>query len=195
MPHSAASGQRTLQSVSEPVLSPGDALRITVWRHPEFSGEVTIAADGTLLHPLYQVVRVGGVSPATAKERLRGFLATYEQDVQVMLEPLFPVTVGGEVRQPNLYRLPNGTTVAQAIAIAGGPTERGRLDRVHVLRRESELKLDLTSDYTRGERVPIASGDQILVGRKSGFNLFRDLVLPLTSLAGTVAAIINVTRR
>ena len=66
---------------------------------------------------------------------------------------------------------------------------------MHVLRRESELKLDLTSDYTRGERVPIASGDQILVGRKSGFNLFRDLVLPLASLAGTVAAIINVTRR
>ena len=177
------------------VLTPGDGLRITVWRHPELSGEFTISADSTLVHPLYQVVKVAGVPLVVAKERLRGLLATYEQDVQLTLEPLLPVAVAGEVRQPNLYRLPQGTTIAQAIALAGGPTERGRLDRVRVMRRQSEITLDLTSDYPSSEQRQVASGDQVLVGRRSGFNAWRDLIVPLTSLAGTVAAIINVTRR
>jgi protein involved in polysaccharide export with SLBB domain len=130
-----------------------------------------------------------------AKERLRGFLTTYEQDVQLTLEPLFPVSVGGEVRQPNLYRLPEGTTVAQAVAMAGGATERGRLDRIRVLRGQGEIRLDLTSESARSEKVLIASGDQILVGRRSDFNFLRDVFVPLASLTGAVAAIISVTRQ
>jgi polysaccharide export outer membrane protein len=181
-------------SPGDVLLSPGDVLRITVWRHPELSGEYTVAADSTLLHPLYQSIKVAGVPPGVAKERLRGLLTSYEQDVQLTLEPLFPVSVAGEVRQPNLYRLPEGTTIAQAVAIAGGPTERGRLDRIHVLRGHGEIRLDLTSDAARSEKVLIASGDQILVGRRSQFNFLRDFFVPLVSLSGTVAAIINVTR-
>jgi protein involved in polysaccharide export with SLBB domain len=115
--------------------------------------------------------------------------------VHLTLEPLFPVTVAGEVRQPNLYRLPLGTTVAQAVALAGGPSERGRLDRVRVVRRQSKITLDLTSDYERSEKVPVASGDQVLVGRRSDFNVVRDVLLPVTSLTAAVAAIISITRR
>ena len=63
------------------------------------------------------------------------------------------------------------------------------------MRRQSEITLDLTSDYPSSEQRQVASGDQVLVGRRSGFNAWRDLIVPLTSLAGTVAAIINVTRR
>src|SRR5256885_437632 len=164
---------------ADPALSPGDVLRVSVWQHPEFSGEFTVGPDSTLLHPLYQGVKVGGVPLATAKQRMRGFLVAYEQDVQLTLEPLFPTTVAGEVRQPNLYRLPQGTTIAQAVAVAGGPTERGRLDRVRVIRRHSQIMLDLTSDHPGWEQAPVASGDQILVGRRSGFNAWRDLVMPL----------------
>lgn len=191
LPPVAAGAQRA----AEPPLTPGDALRLTVWRHPELSGEFTIAGDSTLIHPLYQRVKVAGVPLALAKERLRGFLATYETDVQLVLEPLFPVTVGGEIRTPNLYRLPQGTTIAQAVALAGGPTERGRLDRVRVVRRQSELMLDLTSDYARSEKVLLSSGDQILVGRRSDFNVLRDLVFPLTSVTAAVASIISISRQ
>ncbi|OLC07849.1 MAG: hypothetical protein AUH42_02800 [Gemmatimonadetes bacterium 13_1_40CM_70_11] len=183
------------RAVPAAALSPGDVLRITVWRHPELSGEFTIAPDSTLLHPLYQSVKVAGVSPAVAKERLRGFLASYEQDVQLTVEPLFPVTVAGEVRQPNLYRLSLGTSIAQAVALAGGPSERGRLDRVRVIRRQSQLTVDLTGDAPASEKTLVASGDQILVGHRSSFSFFRDVMVPLTSLTAAVAAIITVSRR
>ena len=126
---------------------------------------------------------------------MRGLLAKYEQDVQLVMEPLFPVTVAGEVRVPNLYRLPQGTTFAQAIAQAGGLTELGRLDKVRVIRRDSEMVIDLARGYSRYEALPIASGDQVLVARRSSFNLLRDVLYPLTSVTAAIAAVLAYSRR
>ncbi|OLD97006.1 MAG: hypothetical protein AUG80_12690 [Candidatus Rokubacteria bacterium 13_1_20CM_4_68_9] len=195
VPLSSVSGQRTTRALSDPVLRPGDVLRITVWRHPEMSGEFVVAPDSTLVHPLYQVVKVAGAPLPVVKERLRGLLATYEQDVQLVIEPLFPVTVAGEVRIPNLYRLPQGTTFAQAIAQAGGLTELGRLDRVHVIRRDSDMVIDLARGYSKYEALPIASGDQVIVARRSGFNFLRDALYPLASLTAAVAAVLAYSKR
>lgn len=189
-----AAAQRVARPLTDPVLRPGDVLRITVWRHPELSGEFTIGPDSVPVHPVYQVVKVGGASLGVVRERLRGLLTTYERDVQLVIEPLFPVTVAGEVRQPNLYRLAEGTTVAQAIALAGGPTEQGRLDKVRLIRRDGETAMDLVRNYSRYETLPVASGDQVLVARRSGFNVLRDVVLPVASLTAAVAAVVSARR-
>jgi protein involved in polysaccharide export with SLBB domain len=170
-------------------------LRINVWRHPELSGDFAVAPDSALVHPIYQGVKVAGAPLAVVRERLRGVLSTYERDVPLVIEPLFPVTVAGEVRQPNLYRLPEGTTIAQAIAIAGGPTEYGRLDKVRLIRRDGELAIDLGRGYSKYESLPITSGDQVLVARRSGFNVLRDVMLPVASLTAAVAAVISARRR
>jgi protein involved in polysaccharide export with SLBB domain len=193
-PLGSAAAQGPARPPTDILLRPGDALRITVWRHPELSGEFVVAPDSTLVHPVYQVVKVAGPLPM-AKERLRRLLTTYEQDVQLVMEPLFPVTVAGEVRLPNLYRLPQGTTMAQAIAQAGGPTELGSLGNVRVIRRDSAIAINLASGYSRYEALAIASGDQVLVARRSSFNLVRDVLVPLTSVTAAVAAILAYTRR
>src|SRR2546430_14927422 len=172
---SAAAQARVLR---DPVLRPGDRLRVTVGRHPEMSGDFAVAPDSTLVHPLYRTVKVAGAPMAAVRERLRAVLVTYEQGVDFVIEPLFAVTVAGEVRQPNLYQLPQGTTFAQAIARAGGPTELGRLDEVHVIRRDRTMVINLAQDYSRYEGVPVASGDQVLVARRSNFNVLRDFLYP-----------------
>ncbi len=194
-PLGSASAQRPARPPSDPILRPGDMLRINVWRHPEMSGDLEVGADSTLLHPVYQAIKVAGAPLPVVKERLRGLLAKYEQDVQLVMEPLFPVTVAGEVRVPNLYRLPQGTTFAQAIAQAGGLTELGRLDKVRVIRRDSEMVIDLARGYSRYEALPIASGDQVLVARRSSFNLLRDVLYPLTSVTAAIAAVLAYSRR
>jgi polysaccharide export outer membrane protein len=189
-PLASASAQGPDRPLVDVTLRPGDVLRINVWRHPELSGDFVVAPDSTLVHPVYQVVKVAGASWPVVRERLRGVLATYEQGVPFVLEPLFPVTVAGEVRQPNLYRLARGTTFAQAIAQAGGPTELGRLNKVRVIRRDSTMVINLGSAYSRYEALPIASGDQVLVTRRSGFNVLRDVLYPLASLTAAVAAVL-----
>src|SRR5512142_2074122 len=115
-------------------LRPGDAVRIVVWRKPEMSGDFQVAADGSVKHPLYRDLKVAGLSMEKVQANLRNLLASYEADPQFLVEPLFRVAVAGEVRKPDLYTLPLETTIGQAVALAGGATERGRLDRVKLIR-------------------------------------------------------------
>src|SRR5207247_6754698 len=129
----AASAQRLGRPMEDRALRPGDVLRVNVWRHPELSGDFVVAPDSTLVDPVYQVVKVAGAPLSVVRERVRGVLSTYEQGVPFVLEPVFPVTVAGEVRQPNLYRLAEGTTFGQAFARAGGAGELGGGAEVEVL--------------------------------------------------------------
>jgi polysaccharide export outer membrane protein len=194
-PLGSVSAQRLARLPSDAILRIGDALRINVWRQPELSGEFVVAPDSTLVHPVYQAVKVAGAPLPVVEARLRSLLLSYDQDVQLVVEPLFPVTVAGEVRQPNLYRLPQGTTVAQAVALAGGPTELGRLDKVRVIRRDSAMVINLGSGYSRYEGLSIASGDQVFVARRSSFNVIRDLLYPLASFTAAVAAVLAYSQR
>jgi polysaccharide export outer membrane protein len=191
----SASAQMLNHVQEDGALRPGDVVRLTVWRHPEMSGEFVIASDSTLVHPLYQVVKVAGVPLSVVKERLRTLLASYEQDVQLVVEPLLPVTVAGEVRQPNLYRLPRGTTFAQAVAMAGGPSDLGRLDRVRVIRKDHAMTLDLAGSYARFDSLTVNSGDQVLVARRSNFSLLRDFLVPISSVTGAVVAVLVYSSR
>lgn len=190
---SILSGQTPGNPSEETVLSPGDMVRLEVWRQPEFSGEFSIAADGSIRHPLYRDVRVTGVPMRTAEERLRTFLRQFEANPQFVMTPLLSVAVGGEVRQPGLYNLLPEITIAQAIARAGGPTERGRLDRVRVLRGGRELTLDLTRPEAEFSQVSIQSEDQILVERRR--NIWRDYIAPVAAVTGAVASVVNVILR
>jgi polysaccharide export outer membrane protein len=179
------------QSRESATLQPGDEVRITVWRNPEMSGEFIIAPDGTLMHPVYRALRVTGLSLADVENKIRVFLERYQTDPQFVAEPLLRITVGGEVQKPDLYFLAPDVTVAQVVALAGGATERGRTDRVRLLsgNRTRSIKLD-GSDASAN--LPVRSGDQFVVERRG--SLFRDFVGPLIAIAGSAAAIINVSR-
>jgi polysaccharide export outer membrane protein len=165
----------------------GDLVRVTVWRRPELSGEFRVGQDGTLRHPLYQQVRIAGLGIVEAQGRLQEYLRTLEAAPQVVLEPVLRVSVGGEIRSPNLYSLSPETSVAQVIALAGGPTERGRLDRVRLVRGGEVTMLDLTSTARAVTETPVQSGDQLFLERRRA--VFREVVLPTLSVLGSVAAL------
>lgn len=196
MPQAAPQSTRAESGVSAPtsaddvMLSPGDMVRITVWRKPEMSGEFAVTSDGYIAHPLYREVRVGNISIAAAEQQLRAFLARYEQNPQFVIEPLLRVSVSGEVRQPNLFSLRPETTVGQVVALAGGPTERGRSDRVLLRRRGQEIRVELRSPTSSGALMPIRSGDQITVERERA--VFREFVAPIIGLLGATAAVVSV---
>jgi len=180
---------------ADSLLRPGDVLRVTVWRQPDFSGEYPINPDSTVAHPLLQAVRVAGVPLSVVRTRLREFLLAYEQNPRFVVEPLYPVVVAGEVHEPGLVSVPRGTTLSQAIARAHGATERGRLDRVKLLRAGKTYSLNLLSEDQRVAVLPVVSGDQVFVGRRSDFNLVRDVISPIASVSAAVAAILAYSRR
>lgn len=189
---SVLSAQAPKSSRGESVLTPGDSVRIVVWRKPEFSGEFAVAADGSISHPLYQAVRVGGVPLAKAQANMRSFLEKFDQEPQFVMVPLFRVAIQGEVNRPSMYALSPETTIGEAVAHAGGPTQFGRLDRVRLLRSgangaHTQVHLDLTHPETGAAQMPIRSGDQILVERRR--STFSEVILPTLTVIGALASI------
>ena len=174
-------------------LVPGDVVRITVWRQPELSGDFRITADGSIAHPLYQSVDVRNVPLAEVAGRLRTFLTRLTTDPQVVVEPMLSVSVGGEVRTPGRLTVALGTTVSQAIAQAGGGGDQANMRKVRLVRGSQEQQIDLTDLRVNKGALPVESGDQIFLSRRS--NAFRDLIGPLASILGAGAAIISVIRR
>ena len=172
------------------MLAVGDIVRITVWRKPELSGEFVVTSDGRLAHPLYRDVQVGGLSVTAAEGRLKTLLEKYEANPQFVVEPLLRVAVGGEVRQPNLYNLQPETSLSQAVALAGGPTERGRHDRLRLIRDNREVIVDLKRVDASGAGMRIQSGDQVVVEQDRA--VFRDWVAPIIGVMGGIASIVSV---
>ncbi len=173
-------------------LSAGDSVRITVWRKPEFSGDFIVGPDGTVTHPLYRTVRVGGVPFSTAESNVRTFLTRFEQDPQFVVEPLVRIAVSGEVGRPHVFAVRPETSIAEAVAQAGGPNQFGKRDRVRILRKEPnggqrELYVNLLDPEGGAATVRVHSGDQIVVDRRRSF--FRDVFLPGLSVIGSAASI------
>jgi polysaccharide biosynthesis/export protein len=180
------------------MLSPGDSVRVVVWRKPEMSGDFIVAPDGSITHPLYRSVRVGGVPFSTAESNVRTFLARFEQDPQFVLEPLVRVAVSGEVGRPAVFAVRPETTISEAVAQAGGPNQFGQRDRVRVLRREGggrqrEFIVSLLDPASPSATIRVHSGDQIVVDRRRSF--FREIVLPGLGVLGSVASIYLVIDR
>ncbi|HUQ18021.1 MAG TPA: polysaccharide biosynthesis/export family protein [Gemmatimonadaceae bacterium] len=171
-------------------LNPGDQLRIAVWRNPELSGDFTIAANGTITHPLYREVQVTGLPLSTVEERLRTFLSRYTTNPQFVIQPLVRISVSGEVRSPQILSVPPETSVSQAVILAGGPNPNAKLDNVRLLRAGQEIVVNLASADAQAASLQIRSGDRIVVPGRS--NTFRDFVSPAISVIGAAAAITSI---
>ncbi len=187
-----ASAQEPRASSGQSVLTPGDSVRIVVWRKPEFSGDFVVAPNGTITHPLFRAVQVGGIPFATAEANLRKYLSQFEQNPEFVIEPLIRVAVSGEVDRPNVFALRPETTIAEAVARAGGATELGARNRVRVVRlgssgQQEQLIVNLTDPTVGYGKIPVQSGDQIIVDRRKSF--MRDVLLPTLGVIGSVASL------
>ena len=184
------------QNPAQQLLSVGDSILIAVDypTRPELSGLFGVRADGTIGSPVYSSIRVVGVPLPEVESQVRAYLAANVTTVpRVIVDPFFQVAVAGEVRQPGVYGLGAGGTVYQAVLRAGGVTERGALDRVVLYRGGRTIGIDLTRpDPTMGG-MQIQSGDQLVVRPRR--EIFRNYILPIATLTGAAAAIINALDR
>jgi protein involved in polysaccharide export with SLBB domain len=180
--------RNTKAAVSEMVLRPGDIVKITVWRKEDMTGEFLIGPDGSIQHPVYNDLRITGMSLADVRQKLHDFLVAYGVEPRFVIEPQLAVAVGGEVRQPGLFNMPPGATVSRAIALAG-PTERARFDRVRLLRDGRMIELNLADPTSQNAGIEIQSGDQIIVPVRR--ELWRDFIVPSASLLAGLAAVVT----
>jgi polysaccharide export outer membrane protein len=184
--------QTAPERADQTMLSPGDSVRIVVWRKPEFSGDFVIAPDGSVTHPLFRDVKIAGVPLATAEANIRRYLTQYDQNPQFVMEPLLRVSVSGEVPRPLVFAVQPGTSISQAVARAGGTSQFGNRGHVRVIRNEPSgnqrvFFVSLKDPNDHLAQSPVHSGDQIVVDRSK--SALKDVILPALGVIGSIASL------
>ena len=137
----------------------GDKLQVTVFKQESLSGEVLVRDDGNVTVPLVGDVAVLGKTPPMASEEIAsrlsatGFIDKPSVSVAVLQtrQPSFAVV--GEVKQPGSFELQPGTTVLDALALAGGLSEFAEKERIFVIRK-SRASSVVSSTPTAASSAP-----------------------------------------
>jgi len=170
-----------------PLMMPGDRLELVIWRNLELSGVYTIAADGTLLHPLMNGVRVAEVPIAEARGRMEVFLRDFDTEPLFTFQPLHRIYVGGAVRQGQYHMAE--MSVGQAITDAGGSTTPNPRMRVRLIRAGATYVARLDgSQESELLQTQIRSGDQILLEDRPSFS--RSVLSPTLQAVQTVTTLV-----
>lgn len=170
-----------------PTLQAGDKVKLTVWRAPELGGEFVVAPDGMLEHPAFADLYVLGVPMPRVRAILDSAVRTQNVNARVIILPEFRVSITGAIVKPDLYYLPAGTSVVDAIAQAGGPTSAGDPGHLELIRNGQRVMLDLTDASGPATRVTVASGDQLVMAQHS--DALRSSIIPLTSVLSALAGV------
>lgn len=119
-------------------LGPEDVIEVFVWKEMDLTTTVVIRPDGRISLPLTGELEASGKTAVQLQHEIAAKLRQYvaEPIVNVMVKQVNSqkISVLGEVRKPDVYRIKNRVTVLDAIAMAGGFTDLARPNKVIVLR-------------------------------------------------------------
>lgn len=174
-----------------PVLRPGDLVRLGIWREPDLSGDFPVDEDDTVVFPKIGSLAVGALSTDSVKSLLLSRYSADLRDPSITVTFLRRVNVLGEVKNPGLYHVDPTMTVADVLALAGGITPDGNPGRVELIRHGQQLAVGLTQD-SRVSDSPLRSGDQLRVPRRSWLSRNTSVVAAaITATAILVASVIR----
>ncbi|WOD41530.1 SLBB domain-containing protein [Nodosilinea sp. E11] len=163
-------------------LTVGDIVYVIVANVPDYSGTFQVMPDGSLNLPVLGRVETWGKTLTEVEQAItEGYAASQilvEPRITVTLSQLSPlrIVVIGEVSRPGAYSLPPDKgrlpTVAMALDVAGGITQRTDLRAIQVRRvspdnlQEATITVSLWDLLTQGARnqdIPLRDGDTIMV--------------------------------
>ncbi len=135
-----------------------DIVDVFVWKEPDLStNNIVVRPDGKLSLPLAGEIEVTGKTTGQLQQEITARLERYisQPVVNVMVKQVnsLKVSVLGEVRKPDVYRIKNRVTVLDAIAMAGGFTDLARPTRVVVMRGQQRIHVNL-KQVTQGQSQP-----------------------------------------
>lgn len=174
------------------VLRPGDRVRLKVWREPDLSGEFEVDEDGIVVFPKVGRLDVQKISTDSLKALLVARYAESLRSPSVEVTVLRKLNVLGAVKNPGLYYVDPTTTVADALALAGGVSPNGKQNSFELLRDGKRLPVELSRD-SRLADSPLQSGDQLRVPERGWVARNPAVVVSagVTAAALIVAALIR----
>lgn len=152
----------TVPAGTEYRLGPEDVIDVFVWKEPELTTTVVVRPDGRISLPLANEIEATGKTASELQQEITARLSEFvvKPIVNVMVKQVnsLKISVLGEVRKPDVYRIKNRVTVLDAIAMAGGFTDLAKPNKVVVLRNTpagpQRIKVNIRQLVEDGRETP-----------------------------------------
>ena len=177
-------------------IAPMDTVTVKVFKSQDLSGDYQVDLAGNISMPLIGEVQAANLTTAQLDERLTAALGQkyFEHpDVSVGIKASTrrSVTVDGAVKQAGTFAIAGGTSLMQAVALAGATSDDANARRVAVFRtidgQRQAAAFDLTAiRHGQAKDPEIYPGDIVVVDGssvKSGFKKFVQSI-PLLAIFG-----------
>lgn len=145
-------------------LGTGDRIQIRVFGEEDLSMETRIGDDGVIVYPFLGTLNLKGMTVRELEQRIvEGLRPDYliNPSVTVSLLEYRNFFIYGEVRSPGGFGFQPGLSVRQAVALAGGFTERASRNRITVVRDADPAG----ESQSIGLNDPVRPGDTITVAQ------------------------------
>jgi len=154
-------------------LGPEDLVEVFVWKEPDLTTTVAVRPDGRISLPLTNELQASGQTVTQLQgeitKRLARFIANPVVNVMVKEVKNPKISVLGEVKKPDVYKMLQKLSVLDAIALAGGFTEFAKPEKVVVIRNGSgavqriPVNVKKLLKAGRGELFPLQPSDVVYV--------------------------------
>lgn len=165
-----------VESSSQYIIGPGDALQVFVWRNTELTANVPVRPDGKISTPLVEDMVAVGKTPSQLARDIEKVLGEYIRSPQVSVivsQPLSTfsqVKVIGQVVRPQSIAYREGMKVLDVVLAVGGLGQfaagnRAKLIRTeHGKQREMRVRLgDLLNGGDLKQNLELQPGDVLVV--------------------------------
>lgn len=170
-------------------LQPGDVLVVSFWREPKLGGEFPVDERGQVALPILGRRTVTSRPWPELRDTL---MAQYARELanpgDVQILPMRRVFVLGSVTKPGAYLADPTASIAAAVALAGGATVDGSLNRVRVV-RDGETVVRRVAVDSPLAAANVRSGDQVFVDRRGWLD--RNSAVALSTFVGLAGVIVT----
>ena len=143
------------------ILGAGDKIEIKVFGQPDLNVTSLLGNSGEINYPFLGKVKLVGLSVSQVEQTIiSGLQPDYlvNPNVYAQVVEYRPFYIHGEVKKPGGYSYQPAMTVNQAIALAGGLTERASVDKIFIFKeqtKQQQQKGSLNSQIAAGDTIKI----------------------------------------
>lgn len=143
------------------ILGPGDKILIQVYGEEDLTVESLLGNSGQINYPFLGELNVSGLTVKQVEDLVRtGLKGDYLINPNVFAQVVEhrPFYIHGEVKKPGAYPYNPGMTINQAIALAGGLTERASEEKIFLYKEgnnSEQSKVNLDTKVAAGDTIKI----------------------------------------